>query len=71
MAFAYCPDCASRIYLGERPWVGQPVDCERCEAVLEVTRLNPPELDWIDNILDQDGNPTENYEAEAAQVPRP
>jgi lysine biosynthesis protein LysW len=61
MAFAYCPDCASRIYLGQKPWVGQPVSCNRCEADLEVTNLNPLELDWTDDLVagdwEEDGEP--------------
>ena len=52
MAFAYCPDCASRIHLGRRPWLGQPAFCDHCEADLEVVRLNPPELDWVDEVTD-------------------
>lgn len=52
MAFAYCPDCASRIYLGRRPWVGQPVSCDNCDADLEIVRLNPPEVDWVDELVD-------------------
>lgn len=52
MAFAYCPDCGSRIYLGHRPWLGQPAVCDQCEADLEVVRLNPPGLDWVDELAD-------------------
>ena len=54
MAFAYCLDCGGRIYLGHRPWVGQSAFCDRCDADLEVTRINPLELDWIDNLVDSD-----------------
>ncbi|MCL7452224.1 MAG: lysine biosynthesis protein LysW [Anaerolineae bacterium] len=52
MAFAYCPDCASRIYLGRKPWLNQPAFCDQCEADLEVVRLNPPVLDWVDEVAD-------------------
>lgn len=52
MAFAYCPDCASRIYLGRRPWLGQPVLCDNCDADLAIVRLNPPQLDWVDELVD-------------------
>jgi lysine biosynthesis protein LysW len=65
MAFAYCPDCGSRIYLGQRPWKGQPAMCDRCEADLEVVRLNPPELDWTDNLLDEDWDEEREPEFEA------
>jgi DNA replicative helicase MCM subunit Mcm2 (Cdc46/Mcm family) len=54
MAFAYCLDCGSRIYLGAKPWKGQPVFCERCDADMEVTRVNPLELDWTDNLIDEE-----------------
>lgn len=52
MAFAYCPDCAMRIYLGRRPWLGQPVFCDNCDADLEIVRVNPPQLDWVDELVD-------------------
>jgi lysine biosynthesis protein LysW len=54
MAFAYCPDCAERIYLGSHPWVGQPITCDRCDADLEVTDLKPPVLDLTDDLLSED-----------------
>jgi lysine biosynthesis protein LysW len=50
----YCLDCAERIYLGKRPWVGQAVFCDLCGADLEVTRLNPLELDWTENLVHED-----------------
>jgi lysine biosynthesis protein LysW len=53
MAFAYCPDCAGRLYLGKKPWVGQPVSCDRCDADLEVTQVNPLMLDWSDHLPDE------------------
>jgi lysine biosynthesis protein LysW len=54
MAVAYCLNCGDRIYLGHRPWVGQAVDCDRCGADLEVTQVNPLDLDWTDNLVDDD-----------------
>ena len=54
MAFAYCPECVARLYLGRKPWLGQPVICEHCDADLEVVKLNPPELDWVDDVTDRD-----------------
>jgi lysine biosynthesis protein LysW len=54
MAFAYCPDCAKRLYLGKRPWVSQAVFCDRCGADLEITRLNPLELDWSEYLVSED-----------------
>jgi hypothetical protein len=66
MAFAYCLDCGSRIYLGAKPWKGQPVFCERCDADMEVTRVNPLELDWTDNLID--GEPDQDQEQELELV---
>ncbi len=54
MAFAYCPDCAARIYLDGKPWLGQPVFCHYCDADLEVVHLNPLELDWAENVADDE-----------------
>ena len=54
MAFAYCVDCGSRIYLGRKPWVGQPAYCEECGADLEVIKTNPLELEWTDDLVDLD-----------------
>jgi hypothetical protein len=53
MAFAYCPDCGGRLYVGKRPWVGQPVSCDRCDADVEVTQVNPLVVDWSDNLQDE------------------
>ncbi|MGD2206911.1 MAG: lysine biosynthesis protein LysW [Anaerolineae bacterium] len=54
MAFVYCPDCASRIYLGRRPWLGQPAMCDHCNADLEVIELDPPQVDWVDELASRD-----------------
>jgi hypothetical protein len=60
MAFEYCLDCAKRVYVGKRPWVGQAVFCDRCGADLEVTRLRPLELDWTGYLVNEDqGQPRE------------
>ena len=67
MAFAYCLDCGDRIYLGRRPWVGQPAFCERCGADMEVIRTNPLELEWTDDLVDLD--PEEELELEAELLP--
>jgi lysine biosynthesis protein LysW len=54
MAFAYCPDCAARIYLGRKPWLGQPASCDQCDASLEVVRINPPQVEWVDALPDDE-----------------
>lgn len=69
MAFAYCPDCASRIYLGQRPWLGQPVFCENCDADLEVVRLGPPQLDWVDELADAE-EPREEWLWDLSESPQ-
>jgi lysine biosynthesis protein LysW len=55
MAIGYCVDCRGRIYLGDRPWIGQAAFCRRCGADLEVTHVNPLELEWIGDVVDEDG----------------
>ena len=57
MAFAYCLDCAKRIYLGKRPWVGQAVFFDRCGADLEITGLHPLELDWTEYLVNEERDP--------------
>ena len=54
MAIAYCLACGGRIYLGHRPWVGQAAFCSRCVADLEITQVNPLELDRTDELVDED-----------------
>jgi hypothetical protein len=54
MASACRLDCAKRICLGERPWVGQAVFCDGCGADPKVTRLHPVELDWIEYLVNED-----------------
>jgi lysine biosynthesis protein LysW len=34
--------------------VGQAVFCDHCGADLEVTRLNPLELDWTEYLVNED-----------------
>jgi len=67
MAFAYCLDCGDRIYLGRKPWVGQPAFCEQCGADLEVTRINPLEVEWTDDLVDTD--PEEEPALESELLP--
>ena len=62
MAFTYCLDCGERIYLGRKPWVGQSAFCEQCGADLEVTRLNPLEVEWSDDVVDTDSEEDTEFE---------
>lgn len=66
MAFAYCPDCAARIYLGRKPWLGQQASCDTCDAELEVVAVNPPVLDWVDEPADLDWQTDQELEPEMA-----
>jgi lysine biosynthesis protein LysW len=54
MAIGYCVECGGRIYLGDKPWIGQAAYCRRCGADLEVIRVNPPELEWIGDLDDEE-----------------
>jgi hypothetical protein len=54
VAVAYCLNCGERIYLGNRPRVGQAALCQRCRADLEVTNVNPLMLGWTDDLVTQD-----------------
>jgi lysine biosynthesis protein LysW len=53
MKVAPCPDCGNKINLGSQPQEGQRLTCPNCEADLEVIGLNPLELDWFYNELDE------------------
>jgi lysine biosynthesis protein LysW len=66
MAFAYCLECGERIYLGQRPWIGQEVFCERCGADLEVTCVRPLELDWTEDLVESDQDRGLEVELETA-----
>jgi len=72
MAFAYCVDCGGRIYLGRRPWVGQPAYCEECGADLEVTSINPPQVEWADDLVDAEPEQEMDleYETYSTRSPR-
>ena len=47
-------------------WLSQPAFCERCGADLEVTHLNPLEVEWSDLVVDTD--PEEDLEPEFEYV---
>jgi hypothetical protein len=40
--------------LGRKPWVGQAVFCDRCEADMEVTQASPLQLELTENLIDRD-----------------
>ena len=41
----FCPECERRLKLGGRPYQGQEIICNSCQAVLEVINTAPLELD--------------------------
>ncbi|NIS79457.1 MAG: lysine biosynthesis protein LysW [Anaerolineales bacterium] len=46
MTDAFCPECDSKIYVGNSPKEGQKITCSQCGAYLMVASLSPIELDW-------------------------
>lgn len=53
-AIALCPDCDQEIELGPSPKEGQKVTCPNCEADLEITSVDPLELSWDMDDLDEE-----------------
>jgi lysine biosynthesis protein LysW len=45
--YGSCPECDSRINVGDKPHEGQKVTCQNCWAYLHIIGLSPIELDWI------------------------
>jgi lysine biosynthesis protein LysW len=45
--YGHCPECDSRVNVGENPHEGQKVTCQNCWAYLHIIGLSPIELDWI------------------------
>ena len=46
MSSAKCPDCGRYVDLGTHPRLHEVVMCPHCDADLEVSSKDPPELDW-------------------------
>jgi lysine biosynthesis protein LysW len=44
MTVAKCPLCGEKVKVGTKIWIGQEIECPACDAVLEVTGLNPVSL---------------------------
>jgi DNA-directed RNA polymerase subunit RPC12/RpoP len=53
-AVATCLDCDKTINLGQSAAIGQKITCPHCGAYLEITNMNPPELDWDTGDFDDD-----------------
>ncbi len=54
MAEGFCPDCDSKVDIGNHPRKGQRATCPSCNAYLEVVALSPVELDWAYDGYDDD-----------------
>jgi lysine biosynthesis protein LysW len=46
MVRGFCPDCDGEIRFNPHPRLGQKLVCPDCDADLEVSAVNPLELDW-------------------------
>jgi lysine biosynthesis protein LysW len=49
-----CPDCQFEVDLGPEPHLGQNVTCPECWAYLKVINLQPVELVWDIEELDEE-----------------
>jgi lysine biosynthesis protein LysW len=43
---ADCPSCDAQVNVGSKPRMGQFITCPNCRTKLEITWLDPVELDW-------------------------
>ena len=57
MITAKCPICEEKIEVGKKVRFLERLCCPTCEALLEVVKMNPLELDWIyyDEYYDSNG----------------
>jgi lysine biosynthesis protein LysW len=46
MAGWYCADCGGEILLGSSGELGLKIVCVHCDIEMEVTSVDPPEVDW-------------------------
>jgi hypothetical protein len=53
-ASAFCPDCQSNIMLPPKPEMWMRITCPECGTQLEIVDDNPWELDYTDDIEDDD-----------------
>jgi alpha-aminoadipate/glutamate carrier protein LysW len=58
---ATCPECEAEIHVDEDVDKGDIVNCEECEARLEVVGLDPIEMDFAPEDEDED---KDDYEEE-------
>jgi lysine biosynthesis protein LysW len=48
MVSGTCPNCESKVEIGERPEVGKHVTCKSCKSESVIVWLNPIELEPMD-----------------------
>ena len=54
MPLATCPECDAEIHVDEEIDKGETMNCEECDAKLEVVGLDPIELDVVHEEVDED-----------------
>jgi len=54
MPITVCPGCDEDISIAGRPILGQLVTCEHCGSQFEVISVQPLELDWAFDELEED-----------------
>lgn len=42
-----CPECNSTISFNKTPYIGQSAYCDKCDSDLEVSQIDPLELEWL------------------------
>jgi lysine biosynthesis protein LysW len=62
MARAFCPDCDGEVILNPHARLGQKLVCPHCDADLEVTGVDPLELDWAHVLTERDWGDVEDEE---------
>ena len=61
-----CLDCEKSFYLDYQPIEGQIINCPHCEAELEVINVNPLELDFYFEDLDDDWESYEDFDEDGS-----
>jgi lysine biosynthesis protein LysW len=59
---AFCPDCGGGIRVDPHVRLGQKLVCPHCDADLEVSGVEPLELDWADTWIEKDWDDVEDKE---------
>jgi len=65
MNFAECPNCYKQVNVGSKPRMAQIISCHSCKTRLEITWLDPIQLDWpYDSIEFEDEDYYEEFNQE-------